>query len=57
MSEEKTRVSGELSRPANSQVLPTLSADAEKAAVEKAQTTNIPTAAYVSYGISSTYTS
>jgi hypothetical protein len=49
MSEEKVRVSGELSRPANSPILPTLNADAEKAAVEKATTTIVPTAVYVGY--------
>jgi hypothetical protein len=50
MSEEKVRVSGELSRPATSPVLPTLNADAEKAAAEKAKATVVPTFVYVSYG-------
>lgn len=48
MSEEKVRVSGELSRPA-APVLPTLNPDAEKVAAEKATASAVPTFVYVGY--------
>lgn len=46
MSEEKVRVSGELSRPTTA-ALPTLNPDAEKAAADKANAASMPTFVYV----------
>lgn len=48
MSEEKVRVSGDLTRPAVP-ALPTLNPDAEKAAAEKANANSMPTFVYVGY--------
>jgi hypothetical protein len=47
MGEEKVRISGEISRPADSPVLPTVNPEVEKAAAQKRADNGIPPAVYV----------
>jgi len=47
MGEEKVRISGEISRPADSPVLPTVNPEVEKAAAQKKADNGIPPAVYV----------
>ena len=47
MGEEKVRISGEISRPADSPVLQTVNPEVEKAAAQKKADNGIPPAVYV----------
>jgi hypothetical protein len=49
MGEEKVRISGEISRPADSAILPTVNPDIEKAAQLKKADNGIPPAVYVMF--------